>query len=294
MHMQHTQMRVLNALFMPLFSCGFFFTLRCSAEGDRFLCANTCVGVRYVLNVHGEFADRVCMSKDRGDFIKSEITNRANFIDDIIPFDFNVTVPRHSVAGCEHRNKIRRHAVWDKTAPDSSIQVALIISNELPVGSIQIAAAGANEYAEFFNSENSTFFRRILDEGVVEVTATIITPTANATTNETVVHDILDMLNGYHSTTALSTDAVDTTSNVDTTSSVLTSSANGLTTSAVVGTASVTTTPMINKTSDNRIINDKFIGDDLAKEFEPGKSGATVLAINLLLLFCAVMLVMQI
>jgi hypothetical protein len=138
------KMRVLyySLLLAPFAAC-------VAGEGDRFLCVNKCLGVRYVLSVGGAFADRVCSSNDRGEFIKSEIlSNRANLVDDTIPFDFNGTVTRHAVSGCgavDSGDGIRRS--WDKTAPDSSIQIALVLSTELPIGAIQIAASGATEYA---------------------------------------------------------------------------------------------------------------------------------------------------
>ena len=281
------KMRVLyySLLLAPFAAC-------VAGEGDRFLCVNTCVGVRYVLSVGGAFADRVCRSNDRGEFIKSEIlSNRANLVDDTIPFDFNVTVTRHAVSGCGSRRS------WDKTAPDSGIQIALILSTELPVGDIQIAASGATEYAEFFTSEN---FRRLLDDEDVEVVATYIaTTTTNATS---AVYDVIGLVTGYTSTSApfISTTAVGTTlaETLDATTSTLpptlaatlTTSTLPLTTSTLaLTTSTLAASQPNNKTSDNRIINDKFIGDDLSKEFLGQKSDSTVLAINLLLTLCAVM-----
>ena len=285
-------MRVLyySLLLAPFAAC-------VAGEGDRFLCVNTCVGVRYVLSVGGAFADRVCRSNDRGEFIKSEIlSNRANLVDDTIPFDFNVTVTRHAVSGCGSRRS------WDKTAPDSGIQIALILSTELPIGAIQIAASGATEYAEFFTSENSTFFRRLLDDEDVEVVATYI---ATTTTNATSA--VMGLVTGYTSTSApfISTTAVDTTlaETLDATTSTLpptlaatlTTSTLALTTSTLaLTTSTLAASQPNNKTSDNRIINDKFIGDDLSKEFLGQKSDSTVLAINLLLTLCAVMVAITI
>ena len=269
-------MRVLyySLLLAPFAAC-------VAGEGDRFLCVNTCVGVRYVLSVGGAFADRVCRSNDRGEFIKSEIlSNRANLVDDTIPFDFNVTVTRHAVSGCGSRRS------WDKTAPDSGIQIALILSTELPVGDIQIAASGATDYAEFFTSEN---FRRLLDDEDVEVVATYI---ATTTTNATSA--VMGLVTGYTSTSApfISTTAVAETLDATTSTlpptlaATLTTSTLALTTSTL---ALTTSSQPNNKTSDNRIINDKFIGDDLSTEFLGQKSDSTVLAINLLLTLCAVM-----
>jgi hypothetical protein len=259
-----------------------------AGEGDRFLCVNKCLGVRYVLSVGGAFADRVCRSNDRGEFIKSEIlSNRANLVD--IPFDFNVTVTRHAVSGCG--DSIRRS--WDKTAPDSSIQIALVLSTELPFGAIQIAASGATEYAEFFTSENSTFFRRLLDDEDVEVVASYITTTTyiptttyiTTTTNATTTNgSAVGLVTGYTSTSA----PFNSTTAVDATTSTLAATLTPSTTSQT------TASQPNNKTSDNRIINDKFIGDDLSKEFLGQKSDSTVLAINLLLTLCAVMVSMTI
>ena len=255
-----------------------------AGEGDRFLCVNKCLGVRYVLSVCGAFADRVCRSNDRGEFIKSEIlSNRANLVD--IPFDFNVTVTRHAVSGCG--DSIRRS--WDKTAPDSSIQIALVLSTELPFGAIQIAASGATEYAEFFTSENSTFFRRLLDDEDVEVVATYITATTNATTtNGSAVYVGLVYTSTsapFDSTTEVGTTLAET---LDATTAVA-ETLDASTLAATTSQTSTTASQPNNKTSDNRIFNDKFISDDLSNEFLEQKSDSMVLAINLLLTVCAVM-----
>ncbi len=137
----------------------------------------------------------------------------------------------------------------------------------------------------------------------MEVVATYITATTNATTtNGSAVY--VGLVTGYTSTSA----PFDTTTEVGTTlaetlDATLTTSTSAPfnSTTAVAETldastlaattiqTSTTASQPNNKTSDNRIFNDKFISDDLSNEFLEQKSDSTVLAINLLLTVCAVM-----
>jgi hypothetical protein len=261
-----------------------------ASEGDRFTCTAPCVGVRYVLRVGGDFAERVCHAEDRGGFIRSEMMKR---IEGGIPFKFNVTMTRHSVAGC---NTIRRNAGWDKNAPDSGIQIAVVISNELHgYGAIQIAPAGALEYANYFTSDNSTLFRYMLDEGVVEVRATVITPTANETTNETVVYDVLGpLLNATEETSAPPDSTIPTSTSAppDSTTTIPTSTSAPLYSTTAIPTSTsapppTTSAPIFPGPSIDRSTNNQFSGDDLFKEFQPQVSAAAILIINLSLVTCS-------
>ena len=249
-------MRLLNCLLnCLLLNC----LLQVLAEGDR-----VGVGVRYVLSVGGDFADRACNAIDRSEFIRSEIAKRGKDL------RFNVEVTRHAVAGCGRRRAAaaRRAATWDKDALDSKIEVSVVLSDAMSAGEISVGSAGV------FNMDASAFhdtLRRMLGAGDEDVRAV-----ARSIGNETyspMATMWITTSAAFASDTSTSPDAAATSTATDTSASpAATSTASGIT--------------AVN--SSNRVYN-QFSADDLSKEFPSKSSSAAVIIINVSLILCCVM-----